>query len=278
MAVRIDQRLVELGLARSRAQAQALIQNGCVTLMRPATAPANASCSTKATKASQRVGPDVRLLLSGEALRQPVSRAAFKIDALIDAANLSLTGALCVDAGQSTGGFSERLLQHDAAYVLGVEVGHGQLAASLRTNPRIGCLEHTNIKACTRETLAAFLLAENQSERSNQMAASGADLVCADLSFISLRKVLPTLAALLADDGNLFALVKPQFELGPGAVNKRGVITDLSLLGDLRDKFEQALTPLGLGIIQWLTSPIAGSDGNTEFLLHARSIPINPAH
>jgi len=272
MAVRIDQRLVELGLARSRAQAQALIENGCVTLMRPATAP------TKATKASQRVGPDVRLLLSGDAVNQPVSRAAFKIDALIDAAELSLTGSLCVDAGQSTGGFSERLLQHGAAYVLGVEVGHGQLAPSLRTDQRIGCLEHTNIKSCTRETLAAFLLAEDQSERSIQMAATGADIVSADLSFISLRKVLPILAALLAEEGNLLTLVKPQFELGPGAVNKRGVITNTGLLDDLQNKFEQVLTPLGLGIVNWLTSPIAGSDGNTEFLLHARNIQINPAH
>lgn len=272
MAVRIDQRLVELGLARSRAQAQALIEQGSVTLMRPAAAPA------KATKASQRVGPDVRLSLSGEAVRQPVSRAAFKIDALIDTANLSLAGALCVDAGQSTGGFSERLLQHGAAYVLGVEVGHGQLAPSLRTDPRIGCLERTNIKTCTRETLAAFLLTEDQSEQSHQMAASGADVVSADLSFISLRKALPALATLLANEGDLLALVKPQFELGPGAVNKRGVITDMSLLDDLQHKFEHVMTPLGLSIVQWLTSPIAGSDGNTEFLLHARSTQINPAH
>ncbi|MFK7967182.1 MAG: TlyA family RNA methyltransferase [Burkholderiaceae bacterium] len=269
MAVRIDQRLVELGLAESRAKAQAMIELGLVTLQRPNTEPGTA------TKASLRIGPEVALVVDRKAHDQPVSRAAFKFDALIEAAGLDMTDSLCIDAGQSTGGFTERLIDQGVRYVLGVEVGHGQLASKLRSHDRVGCLEQTNIKSCTRELLAHFLMLESQSALSERLLNNGADIVSADLSFISLRKVMPTLAALLADSGHLLALVKPQFELGPGAVNRRGIISDKKQLGALRHEFEHALALSGLQMIHWLSSPITGSDGNTEFLMHAhrRSAP-----
>jgi len=264
MASRIDQRLVELGLASSRAKAQALIEGGAVTLLRPD------KSSSIASKASLRIGPDVRVLIKDGGAGQPVSRAAFKLDALLTgSAGQSVAGALCIDAGQSTGGFTERLLQHGAAYVLGIEVGHDQLATGLQSDHRVGCLEHTNIKSCTRESLAAFLAARQQPALSDRITTKGADIITADLSFISLRKVLPTLAALLAETGRLLALVKPQFELGPGAVNRRGVVTRHALLAPLREEFAVSLASVGMTVDHWLPIPITGSDGNTEFLLCA---------
>ncbi len=264
MGNRIDQRLVELGLARSRSQAQALIDAGRVMLTRPACDP------EPARRSSLKIGPEVLLSLSGDPHDQPVSRGALKLRAIIDAAGPHVAGKLCIDAGQSTGGFTECLLEHGAAWVVGLEVGHGQLAGSLRDDPRVFCFEHTNVRHCTRQMLVEKLTDAAAPEPAMQLAGEGADLIVADLSFISLRKVLQPLSDLLARDGALLALVKPQFELGPGAVNKRGIVTDINAQNHLHEQFSTACRQVGLTLHHWIDSPITGGDGNREFLLHAK--------
>ncbi len=267
MSDRIDQRLVQLGLARSRSQAQALIDAGQVMLTRPAQTPESVR------RASQKVGPEVMLALKEDAAGQPVSRGAHKLDAIIEVVRPKITGALCIDAGQSTGGFTERLLTHGATTVIGLEVGHGQLAQSLRNDDRVFCFERTNVRECSRDVLEKKLIDSSAPALAQRLQSDGADIIVADLSFISLRKVLSPLSDLLAHDGVLLALIKPQFELGPGAVNKRGIVTDTEGRNQLHSQFKLACQMAGLVLRDWIDSPIAGGDGNHEFLMHAIPTP-----
>jgi Predicted rRNA methylase len=163
-----------------------------------------------------------------------------------------VSGWTCLDVGQSTGGFTDCLLQHGAARVTGVDVGHGQLHDKLRHDPRVRVFEKRNARALQAGEVG-----------------SGFDLVTGDLSFISLTLVLPALVPLLAPGGRLLMLAKPQFELQPAQLGKGGLVRDPALYPVVEQRLRECCASLGLEVVGWFDSPIAGGDGNREFFLHA---------
>ncbi len=273
MVERIDQQLVRLGLVRSRRQAQDLIAAGQVSI-------GQGEQRIPVRRAAMRAVPDESLDVSVNALTAPVSRAGCKLEAVLCLAGWrgdqghdrdGAHGALCLDAGQSTGGFTECLLARGAGQVIGVEVGHGQLAGSLRADPRVTCIEKTHIGQCSIDSIAAHLrLAGRRALADRLVARPGFDCIVADLSFISLRRVMPALVAMLSPQGRLFALVKPQFELGPQGVDRRGLVTDLAGREGLHGEFLRCCAQHHLTLLHWIDSPILGGDGNAEFLMHAQ--------
>ena len=175
-------------------------------------------------------------------------------------------GLRCLDVGQSTGGFTDCLLQHGAARVTGVDVGHGQLHPRLAADPRVTALEGVNARSLTREQIGAA------------MPAAGFDFITGDLSFISLTLVLPALTLLLAPTGTLLMLVKPQFELQPVDIGKKGLVKDVSAYGHVEARLRKACGRIGLEVVAWRDSPTTGGDGNREFFIEARlaSSPATP--
>jgi 23S rRNA (cytidine1920-2'-O)/16S rRNA (cytidine1409-2'-O)-methyltransferase len=190
-----------------------------------------------------------------------VSRGGLKLEGALRAAGLDVRGWTCLDVGQSTGGFTDCLLQQGAARVVGLDVGHGQLHVSLRNDARVTCIEHCN----AREVDAALLASHH--------APTAYDLVVGDLSFISLTLVLPRLAPLLAATGHLLMLVKPQFELQPGQLAKGGIVRDESLYASVEQRIRAACESAGLQVAGWFDSAIRGGDGNREFFVLARRAP-----
>lgn len=258
--LRADLLAVARGLARSRSEAQSLIAQGRIGL-------AGAGGGLLPVKPSQRLAPDAALARAASAGPDYVSRGGLKLAAALATFGVAVRDRLAADIGQSTGGFTDCLLQAGAGRVVGVEVGHGQLAPSLRDDPRVVPLEHLHVREATRERLSA---ACGDDPSARRIRTRGFDLVVVDLSFISQRRVMGPIAALLADDGDLVSLVKPQFELGPGAVDARGLVRDASLRAGLREAFEADLAAHGLVLAGWMDSPLRGGDGNHEYLLHAR--------
>jgi 23S rRNA (cytidine1920-2'-O)/16S rRNA (cytidine1409-2'-O)-methyltransferase len=202
-----------------------------------------------------------QLQLQDDAEARYVSRGGLKLAGALDATGVDPRGWRCLDVGQSTGGFTDCLLQRGAAQVVGVDVGHGQLHERLRGDARAVCLEKVN----ARELDAASL------QRAGVEA--GFDLVVGDLSFISLTLVLSPLAALLRDAGLLLMLVKPQFELQPGQLGKGGIVRDDALYPVVERRIRDACAQAGLAVQGWLDSPIRGGDGNREFFVLARKEP-----
>lgn len=249
---RLDQLLLSQGLARSRTRAQRLIRHGRVRL---------ADGGTPLRKPGEKLPEDTRLIVEEDPEERYVSRAGLKLEALIAALGLTLSGRLVLDVGQSTGGFTDCALRFGARHVVGVEVGHDQLAPSLRDDPRVTCLEGLNARAMAGEPRlrAAF----------DALAVTGPDLAVMDVSFISQTLILPELAALLPAGGELLSLVKPQFELGPGGVNARGLVTDPAHYAEVETRLRDCCTGLGFEVLHWQPSPLLGGDGNREFLLHA---------
>ena len=193
--------------------------------------------------------------------RRFVGRGGVKLDAALDRFALDVTGAVALDAGASTGGFTDCLLERGAALVAAVDVGHGQLDARLRADERVVVLERTHVRALD----PAFLTASLGHER------VPVDVVTADLSFISLRAAVPVLAGpIVRAGGHLVLLVKPQFEVGRVEASRgRGVVREPELwLGALR-AVASSLVTAGAAIMDAMRSPIAGASGNTEFFLHA---------
>jgi 23S rRNA (cytidine1920-2'-O)/16S rRNA (cytidine1409-2'-O)-methyltransferase len=185
-----------------------------------------------------------------------VSRGGLKLEGALKSSGLDVTGAHCLDIGQSTGGFTDCLLQRGAARVTGVDVGHGQLHDSLRRDPRVLAVEKVNARELGTE----------------HVGAQGFDLIAGDLSFISLTLVMPALVPLLKPRGALLMLVKPQFELQPGQVGKRGIVTDPALYAVVEQRIRNCCASLGLQVRGWYDSPVAGGDGNREFFVHATKI------
>ena len=183
--------------------------------------------------------------------------AALKLAGALDAAGLDPHGWRCLDVGQSTGGFTDCLLQRGASQVVGVDVGHGQLHERLQRDARVVALEKVN----ARELDAAALARAG--------VAADFDLVVGDLSFISLTLVLPALAPRLRAQGLLLMLVKPQFELQPGQLGKGGIVRDEALYPQVERRIRDACTQAGLAVQAWLDSPIRGGDGNREFFVLA---------
>jgi 23S rRNA (cytidine1920-2'-O)/16S rRNA (cytidine1409-2'-O)-methyltransferase len=175
---------------------------------------------------------------------------------------------VCLDLGQSTGGFTDCLLQHGAARVVGIDVGQGQLHPQLRADARVVCIEGVNARSLSPQ---AFWAAH---DRATQVCAIEPwhrpfDLLVADVSFISLTLVLPAVAPLLQVGCDAILLIKPQFELQPGQVGKGGIVKDPALFEQVEQRLRQCCEQLGLQVLAWLDSAIEGGDGNREFLIHA---------
>ncbi|MEO7392315.1 MAG: TlyA family RNA methyltransferase, partial [Ramlibacter sp.] len=193
---------------------------------------------------------EVELLDLAEA--RYVSRGGLKLEGALKASGVAVAGRACLDVGQSTGGFTDCLLQQGASRVTGVDVGTGQLHDKLRSDPRVVALEKINARELTSEQVGDDF-----------------NLVVGDLSFISSTLVLPALVPLLKTGGMLLMLVKPQFELQPGQVGKRGIVTDASLYAVVEKRLRDCCAELGLDVLGWYDSPVKGGDGNREFFVHA---------
>jgi 23S rRNA (cytidine1920-2'-O)/16S rRNA (cytidine1409-2'-O)-methyltransferase len=246
--MRADQLLVERGLAASRSQAQRLIASG----VRWRLPDARALWHAVAKNGDELpAGAELELLDASES--RYVSRGGLKLEGALKAAHLDVRGWRCLDVGQSTGGFTDCLLQQGAASVVGVDVGHGQLHDKLRADPRVTAIEKLNARELTADQVGRDF-----------------DLITGDLSFISLTLVLPALAPLLKAGGRLLMLVKPQFELQPGQIGKGGLVRDPALYAQVEQRLRECCGSLGLTVLGWYDSPIAGGDGNREFFLHAQ--------
>jgi 23S rRNA (cytidine1920-2'-O)/16S rRNA (cytidine1409-2'-O)-methyltransferase len=235
---RIDKILVDRGLAQSRDRAKALIMAGQVVVG-----------DHVAEKPGHLAPVEADVRIKGDALPF-VSRGGLKLQKALDEFGLDVTGVVALDVGASTGGFTDCLLQRGARKVIAVDVGYGQLAWKLRRDERVICLEKTNIRHLTSDRLPEV-----------------PDMAVVDASFISLSKVLPATAALIREGGYIVALIKPQFEVGPGEVGKGGVVRDEKKHREVVASVSAVAEGLGLKARGVVESPIMGPKGNREFLI-----------
>jgi 23S rRNA (cytidine1920-2'-O)/16S rRNA (cytidine1409-2'-O)-methyltransferase len=239
--VRLDQLLVNRGLAVSRERARALILAGTVRVNGAAV-----------TKAGQHVDPDADL-----ALVQPdhpwVGRGGVKLNHALETFGLDVTGAVALDIGASTGGFTDVLLRRGAARVVALDVGHGQLDWKLRTDPRVRVVEGVNARHLSADVLPAD--------------ARLFDIITVDVAFISLRHIFPALPPLIAPRGRIVALVKPQFEAGRDEVGRGGIVRDPAVHARVLDETAAAALQVGLERVAVTPSPIEGAEGNREFFM-----------
>lgn len=242
--LRADTLLVQRGLAASRTQAQRLIGEGRVLVDGKAIA-----------KPSLELPADANLTVVEDESDRYVSRGGLKLAGALAHTGIAVAGRTCLDVGQSTGGFSDCLLQAGARHVVGVDVGHGQLHGKLKNDPRITMREGINCRALSAADLG------------DALPPDGFNLIVGDVSFISMTLVLPQLPALLAADGDLLLLIKPQFEVGPGNIGKGGIVRDPALYRELELRYLDIARSLGLTARAWLDSPITGGDGNREFFI-----------
>jgi 23S rRNA (cytidine1920-2'-O)/16S rRNA (cytidine1409-2'-O)-methyltransferase len=241
---RIDHLLVERGLAESRTKAQALVMAGAVVVG-----------EARVDKPGALVDPALPIRLKEDAAPQKyVSRGALKLEGALAAFPIDPAGKVCADLGASTGGFTDLLLQRGAARVFAVDVGYGQLHPKLRADPRVVVRERENARALDAAKLGARV-----------------DLVVGDLSFISLRLILPAVMAILRPGGEAVLLVKPQFEVGRGEVGKGGVVRDDAKRRAALDAVAGAARALGFEALGHAESPIEGPAGNREWLLWLRA-------
>ncbi len=209
------------------------------------------------TKNGEELRDGVELRLLDTAETRYVSRGGLKLEGALRHTGLNVTGLRCLDVGQSSGGFTDCLLQQGAVQVVGVDVGQGQLHPQLQDDPRVVCIEK-----CNARELSARALQD----------AGGAppfDLIVGDLSFISQTLVWPALVPLLAPGGQMLMLVKPQFELQPEHIGKGGLVKDAASYAIVRERIEQTCEDLGLRMRDYADSVITGGDGNREFFVHA---------
>ncbi|HSI60469.1 MAG TPA: TlyA family RNA methyltransferase [Ideonella sp.] len=249
--MRADQLLVQQGLAPTRSAAQRLIEHGAVRWLGP-------RGWAVPRKAGENLPEGCQVELTDDAELRWASRGGLKLEGALAQTGLALHGRVALDVGQSTGGFTDVMLQAGVAAVVGVDVGRGQLAPRLASDPRVTALEGVNARELSAELLGAA------------MPAGGFGFVTGDLSFISLTLVLPALAPLLSPGGDLLMLVKPQFELQPQDIAKGGLVKDASAYARVEARLREACAALELDVVAWLDSPITGGDGNREFFIHAR--------
>jgi 23S rRNA (cytidine1920-2'-O)/16S rRNA (cytidine1409-2'-O)-methyltransferase len=249
--MRVDQLLVQRGLAPSRSAAQRLIQRGAVRWR------CGANWSTP-KKAGDELPADCELEVADDAELRWVSRGGLKLEGALAATALDLGGRSALDVGQSTGGFTHVLLAQGVQRVVGVDVGHGQLHPSLRADARVRAFEGVNARQLQPQQLG------------DALPAGGFGFITGDLSFISLTLVLPALAPLLAEQGDLLMLVKPQFELQPADIGKGGLVKDAAAYARVEQRLRQACADCRLHVLGWLDSPVTGGDGNREFFVWAR--------
>jgi 23S rRNA (cytidine1920-2'-O)/16S rRNA (cytidine1409-2'-O)-methyltransferase len=244
---RLDAELLRRGLTESRAQAQELIADGRV-LVNGATA----------DKPARLVAPGDNLMIAGPPARF-VGRGGEKLDAALTGFDVDVRGRRFLDCGASTGGFTDCLLSRGTSEVVALDVGHGQLHPKLRDDPRVVVLERTNIRHATLDTIGGPV-----------------DGAVADVSFISLKSVIPVLAGLCKPGSAMVLLVKPQFEAGKAEVSRgRGIVSDPAIHERVREEIDNALREAACDVLGWMDSPILGganeNRGNKEFLVHART-------
>ncbi len=238
---RLDADLVRRGLVVSRSEAQQLIDEHRVLVN-----------GAIADKSSRQIAPGDQVVIAGPPSRF-VGRGALKLDHALDAFSVDVTGLRALDAGASTGGFTDCLLQRGAREVVAVDVGHGQLHERLRADARVHNMERTNIRHIDAEAIGGTV-----------------DIVVGDLSFISLGLVVVPLVSVCEPGAVMVLLVKPQFEAGRAEVSRgRGVISDPAVWDRVRAEVDGAFRDAGCDVLGWTDSPIHGADGNREFLVHA---------
>lgn len=236
---RLDVLIVERGLAESRQKAQAIIMSGLVYV-----------AGQKIDKAGTAVDETAEIQVRGQTLPY-VSRGGLKLEKALNTFQIDLTGAVAIDAGASTGGFTDCMLQRGAAKVYAVDVGYGQLAWSIRSDPRVVCMERTNVRYLTPEIIPEPL-----------------DFATIDVSFISLKLVLPAIRTLLKPTGQVACLVKPQFEAGREKVGKKGVVRDSLVHLEVLEQFQKNAYLSDFSVQNMTFSPIRGPEGNIEYLGH----------
>ena len=236
---RIDMLLCEKGLCESRSKAQAMIMEGLVYIG-----------EVRVDKPGTAVPVDAEIVIRGK-LCPYVSRGGLKLEKALNYFEVDPTGYICSDSGASTGGFTDCLLQKGASKVYAIDVGYGQLAWSIRNDPRVVVMERTNIRNVTHDMLAEQL-----------------DLSVIDVSFISLRIVLPAVKELLKEDGQVLCLIKPQFEAGRDKVGKKGVVRDKETHLEVLNTFLELAKSLNMYVLNLTYSPVKGPEGNIEFLAH----------
>lgn len=256
MKTRLDVLMVERGLAESREKAKAIIMSGNVFVDGQREDKAGSSFPEKAV-----------IEVKGNPLKY-VSRGGLKLEKAMSHFDVTLSGKICMDVGASTGGFTDCMLQNGALKVYAVDVGNGQLAWKLRTDERVVCMEKTNIRYVTREHIEEPV-----------------EFASIDVAFISLTKVLEPVKALLTADGQVVALIKPQFEAGREQVGKKGVVRDKSVHLEVIERILAYAVSIGFEVLNLEFSPIKGPEGNIEYLVHLQnheegttweSMPVDP--
>ena len=240
--VRLDVAVFERGLAETREKAKAMIMAGSVYVN-----------GQKALKSGTTVSADSVVEVRGNAIPY-VSRGGLKLEKAIESFNLSLSDCICMDIGASTGGFTDCMLQNGAAKVYSIDVGYGQLAWKLRTNERVINLERTNFRYVTREQVPDEI-----------------DFASVDVSFISLKLILPVMKTLLKSDGKAVCLIKPQFEAGRENVGKKGVVRDKKVHISVIETITDFALENGFNLLSLDFSPIKGPEGNIEYLMYIQN-------
>ena len=236
---RIDKLLVDRGLAESRTKAQALVMSASVLVD-----------EQLVNKPSDKVSREAKIRIKARTdAGRYVGRGGLKLDAALREFAIEVRGLVCLDVGASTGGFTDCLLQHGAASVVAVDVGHNQIDWKLRNDPRVEVREGVNARYLSANDFQAKF-----------------DLITIDVAFISATKILSAVVPLLSDAGRLITLIKPQFEVGKGEVGKGGIVKDSAQHERVIAEVNAAAELLGLGVRRVIESPIKGADGNKEFL------------
>ena len=236
---RLDVLLVDKGICTSRERAKTNIMAGLIFVD-----------GQRVDKAGEKVSVDADIVFKGEELKY-VSRGGLKLEKAMNTFGIDLTNKVCMDIGASTGGFTDCMLQNHASKVFSVDVGYGQFAWKLRTDERVVCMERTNIRYVTPEDIGVPL-----------------DFASIDVSFISLRTIMPAVKNLLGDKGEVVALIKPQFEAGREKVGKKGVVRDIEVHLEVVNKIVNFLIENDCNVFGLSFSPIKGPEGNREYLVY----------
>lgn len=237
---RLDTETVTRGIARSRERAKEMIKSGCITVN-----------GKTVKKASCEVGTDDIIESSEQEIY--VGRGALKIEKATECFGLDFTGKTCLDIGASTGGFTDFMLKHGAGKVFAVDVGHGQLAETLRMDSRVVNMENTDIRKVTPEMLCCEI-----------------DFISTDVSFISLKMILPEISRILKSGADAVVLIKPQFEAGRKFIGKHGIVRDKKVHVRVLSEINSAIYGNGLTALDYTFSPVKGGSGNIEYLAHIR--------
>ena len=236
---RLDVLLVDKGICTSRERAKTNIMAGLIFVD-----------GQRVDKAGEKVSVDADIVFNGEELKY-VSRGGLKLEKAMNTFGIDLTNKVCMDIGASTGGFTDCMLQNHASKVFSVDVGYGQFAWKLRTDEKVVCMERTNIRYVTPEDIGVPL-----------------DFASIDVSFISLRTIMPAVKNLLGDKGEVVALIKPQFEAGREKVGKKGVVRDIEVHLEVVNKIVNFLIENDFNVLGLSFSPIKGPEGNREYLVY----------